>query len=332
MNKRYSPSFFVVGAQKAGTTALHHYLARHPDIFLPTVKETHFFDDGHGEYRLGVEHYLDTYFRADAPRAIAGEVDPEYLFFPEAAARIAGHFPDAKLIFVLRDPVARAYSHYQMTLSRGYERLDFAQAIAREDVRMALMPETVNGDTERVFYQPAAPTEAERRSLFNHVVRSDFSYVGRGFYFRQVARYLEFFPRERMLFLLADDLKHDAVGTLKRVYAFLGVDEVPYLGLADEQTNQATLPRSAGLQKFLLDQSPLKAWLKHLAPAGVRLVLRKRLLAGNVQATKLPAMDAVAEARLRSLYQEDVEQLAALIGRDLSAWLPRSAGAGVNHG
>lgn len=323
MSKSYLPSFFVVGAQKAGTTALHHYLAHHPDIFLPAVKETHFFDDGHGEFRLGVAHYLDTYFRADTSPVIAGEVDPEYLFFPEAAERIARYFPNSKLIFMLRDPVARAYSHYQMTLSRGFERLDFAQAIAREEMRMTLMPETVNGDAERVLYQPAAATDAERHRLFNHVVRSDFSYIGRGFYHRQVAHYLTFFPREKMLFLLADDLKRDAAATLKQVYAFLGVKEVPYVLLADEQTNQATLPRSPSLQRFLLDHSPVKALLKRLAPSGVRLAMRKQLLAANVQSAKLPAMDAAIEAQLRSDYAEDVAQLATLIGRDLSGWLPK---------
>jgi hypothetical protein len=84
------------------------------------------------------------------------------------------------------------------------------------------------------------------------------------------------------------------------------------------------LPRSEGLQKFLLDQSHLKMWLKRLAPAGLRLALRKRLLAHNVQASKLPAMDADIEAHLRSVYREDVERLGELTGRDLSAWLPKS--------
>ena len=322
MSNCLQPSFFVVGAQKAGTTALHHYLNRHPDIFLPAVKETHFFDDGHGEYRLGVRHYLDTYFRTESEHAIAGEVDPEYLFFPETAARIAEHFSAAKLIFVLRDPVARAYSHYQMTLSRCYERLDFAQAIAREEARMGFSSESLDADSERVLYQPPAESEAERRRLFNHVVRSDFSYVGRGFYYRQVARYLEYFPKAQMLFLLADDLQHDAASALQRVYEFLGVREVPYVALADEQTNQATLPRSPRLQRFLLDRSPVKAVVKRLVPSAVRLAMRKQLLATNVQSAKLPAMDAAIEAQLRSIYREDIEQLAALIGREFSAWMP----------
>ncbi|MBK7727714.1 MAG: sulfotransferase [Gammaproteobacteria bacterium] len=152
------PSFFVVGAQKAGTTALHHYLARHPDIFLPAIKETHFFDDGHGEYRLGIDHYIEKYFHVDAHYLISGEVDPEYLFFPEVASRIASYCPNAKLIFVFRDPVARAYSHYQMSFSRGLDQLDFAQAIAREDARMALFPELVDPDAERVTYRPSERT------------------------------------------------------------------------------------------------------------------------------------------------------------------------------
>ena len=109
------PSFFVVGAQKAGTTALHHYLARHPDIFLPKIKETHFFNDGHGEWHRGFNYYLQKYFSSRNEKKLAGEIDPEYLFFPETAGRIAAHIPNAKLIFIFREPVSRAYSHYWMT-------------------------------------------------------------------------------------------------------------------------------------------------------------------------------------------------------------------------
>ena len=325
LNKILHPSFFVVGAQKAGTTALHHHLSRHPEVFLPSIKETHFFDDGHGEYDLDIDHYLEKYFSTDTIHMIAGEVDPEYLFFSEVAPRLAEHFPEAKLIFVFRDPVERAYSHYQMSLGRGYERLGFIQAIEKEEMRMGYFPESVNSDEERVLYQPSIDIETKRRQIFNHTAQSNFSYVGRGFYFRQVSRYLEFFPKDRMLFLLSDDLKSEAEQTLKKVYAFLGVGDIPYVPLPDEQTNQATLPKNESLQKFLLDDSPLKGWLKRLMPFGMRLVLRKRLQDFNVEPARLPAMDTEVRAHLRSFYREDVEQLGKLIGRDLSAWLPKAS-------
>lgn len=304
-----APSFFVVGAQKAGTTALHHYLARHPDIFLPAIKETHFFDDGHGEFQRGIHYYIDEYFHAGPNYKLAGEVDPEYLFFPEAASRIAKCFPKAKLIFIFRDPVARAYSHYQMSLSRGRERLDFAHALAREDVRMELTPESLNADAERVTYQPAADSDKERRRIFTHVAKSDFSYRTRGLYFRQVSRYLSFFPQEQMLFLLAEDLKVDATETLRRVYKYLGVREVPFMPLTHEHTNAATLPRSERLQEFLLDKSLLKTWLKRLVPSSVRLALRHQLVTSNARASKLPTIDADIVAFLRLVYREDVENL-----------------------
>ncbi len=321
--KTLPPSFFVVGAQKAGTTALHYYLSQHPDIFLPEIKETHFFDDGHGDFRLGVDCYIDRYFRTKADCLLAGEVDPEYLFFPEAAPRIAEHFPRSRLIFIFRDPVARAYSHYQMSLSRGRERLEFHKAIAREQVRMDLMPESINPDAERVLYRSQGQNEEEYRRLFNHVARSDFSYVSRGFYFKQVARYLEFFPREQMLFLLADDLRKDATRALRCVYKHLGVTEASAGTLAHELTNPATLPRSARLQKFLLDNSLLKTWLKRLAPPDIRSAVRYRLVSFNARPSKLPTMNADLEAHLRLIYQNDVMKLAELIDRDLCLWLPK---------
>ncbi|MBK6583471.1 MAG: sulfotransferase [Gammaproteobacteria bacterium] len=317
------PSFFVLGAHKSCFSSLHHHLARHPDIALPAIKETHFFDDGHGEFRLGISHYINKYFHAETRRLISGEIDPEYLFFPEAAPRIAKYFPNAKLIFMFRDPVARAYSHYQMSFSRGRERLSFIEAIAREDARMGLFPESINPTAERVVYRPSAPNEEERRRLFNHVVRSDFSYVGRGFYFRQVERYLEFFPKKQMLFLLSNDMKDYAAATLKRVYDHIGVREVPFISLARDQTNEAALPRSTRLQRILLDRSPTKMWMKLLIPSDVRLRLRKKLIASNTMRVKLPAIDSEIDAHLRTIYQEDSQKLAKLIGRDLSSWLPK---------
>ena len=184
------PSFFVLGAQKAGTTALHHYLAQHPDIFLPAVKETHFFNDGHEEFSLGDNFYLEKYFVQAQKGQIAGELDPDYLYFPDCPRRIAAHFPNARLIFIFRDPVARAYSHYWMNVRRGWETLSFAEAMDREEERL----------------HEARPLWPQNKEW------SRFSYADRGFYCRQVKRYLEFFPRENMFFLLSDELAADPAG------------------------------------------------------------------------------------------------------------------------
>lgn len=315
-----TPQFFVVGAQKAGTTALHHQLSHHPGIYMPSLKETHFFDDGHGEYHLGLDHYLRKYFPNATPSKLAGEVDPEYLFFEEVPGRLAGHFPQAKLIFIFREPAARAYSHYLMSYSRGIDRLDFPAALVREEVRMNLRPELVDPKAERIPYVPPTRTEEHGQDLFRHVAQSDFSYFRRGLYGSQVVRYLEHFPRERMLFLLSEELNREPEQTLRRVYEFLDVEYVSPRALEAAERNQATAPRSTVVQDVLLDASPLKAVAKRLLPPGIRANLKRALLAANREAGKPAPLDRATAADLRQRFAADRELLAEIIGRDLTPW------------
>jgi hypothetical protein len=285
-----------VGAQKSGTTALHHYLNRHPDIALPSVKETHFFDDGHGEWHIGVPAYLEKYFGEANEQQLLGEIDPEYLFFPEVPARLAGAFLEAKLIFMFREPVSRAYSHYWMTVRRGREPLSFADALLAEPSRLA---------------------------RGSHLEQSDFSYFSRGLYHEQVRRYLEHFPRDQMLFLLSDDLKREPAQTLASVYRFLGVASRPYEPITEDEAHQAYMPVSTAFQGLLEPQSRLKRIGKQLLPATVRgplMDLLWRVQERNRKPFKAPPLDVSLRTELQTRYAPDHEALAALIGRDLSAW------------
>lgn len=298
-------SFYCVGAQKCGTTALHHYLNRHPDIALPSVKETHFFDNGHGEWGMGIRAYCEKYFGHSTDRQILGEIDPEYLFFPEAPARIAAAFPLAKLIFIFREPVSRAYSHYWMTVRRGREPLPFAEAIAAEPSRLA------DG---------------------SHLEQSDFSYLSRGLYFAQVCRYLAHFPREQMLFLLSDDLRKAPERTLQHVYEFIGIPARPYEPISDDEAHQAYMPISMTFQGLLDTGSRVKAIGKTLLPAVIRRPAMQwmwQLQKYNRRQFKPPSLDEALRAKLTEHFNEDRAGLAATIGRDLGAW---SAPAMVTEG
>ena len=293
------PSFVCVGAQKSGTTALHHHLSRHPGIFLPHVKETHFFDDGHGEWHLGLGHYLKKYFSAVPENALAGEIDPEYLFFPEVPERLANFFPRARLIFVFREPVSRAFSHYWMTVRRGREKLSFPDALAAE-------PERMRGD---------------------HLSQSDFSYASRGLYATQVERYLNYFPREQMLFLLSEDLKREPESNLARVYKFLDLPSIPFQSISDEESHQAYMPISKSFQGLLDESSKIKRFGKAILPASVRRPMMNflyRLQARNRRKFVTPPLDELVKIRLKEEFSVEVERLQHLIGRDLAAWLPGS--------
>ncbi len=190
--------FVVVGAQKAGTTALFDHLSDDPRLNLSTVKETHFFDDESVDWTRPDYGAYHAHFDLARP-GLMGEATPIYIFWPDSLERLAVYNPGARLILMLRDPVKRAFSHWQMEYARGVETLPFASAIREGRIRL----------------DGKAP---------NHPDRRVFTYVERGFYGEQVTRLLGLFPREQLLVLRADDLRHDPTGTLQTTYGFLGMD------------------------------------------------------------------------------------------------------------
>jgi hypothetical protein len=190
--------FVVVGAQKAGTTALFDHLSDDPRLNLSTVKETHFFDDESVDWARPDYGAYHAHFDLTRP-GLMGEATPIYIFWPDSLERLAAYNPGARLILMLRDPVKRAFSHWQMEYARGVETLPFAKAIREGRSRL----------------DGKAP---------NHPDRRVFTYVERGFYGEQVAHLLSLFPRDQLLVLRADDLRRDPTGTLRATYGFLGMD------------------------------------------------------------------------------------------------------------
>jgi Sulfotransferase family len=138
---------------------------------------------------------------------VVGEASPSYLFHPLAAERVARMLPNARLIALLRNPVDRAFSHYQHEVALGREQLSFEDALAREDERM-------RGELERMLRDPA---------YFSHPWWN-YTYAARGRYAEQLERWFAAFPREQLLVLLTDDLAADTAGTYRQVLEFLGVD------------------------------------------------------------------------------------------------------------
>lgn len=191
--------FLIAGTQKGGTTALHRFLSTHPALFLSAQKELHFFDDEALDWRAPDYDELHRHFSGCRAHQRAGEATPIYLYWPPAPARIWRYNPDMRLILLLRDPVTRAWSHWAMESSRGSETLTFGEAIRAGRRRVADMADEVPG-CHRVF-----------------------SYVERGCYADQIARLLELFPREQVLFLRTEDLWRQHAATLDRVCDFLGV-------------------------------------------------------------------------------------------------------------
>jgi sulfotransferase family protein len=191
--------FILAGAQKSGTTALHYFLTKHPDITMGDRQEMHFFDNeeifsGPVDYELLHEHFPPV-----APSTIAGECTPIYMYWKPAIERIWKYNPQIKLLIILRNPVDRAFAHWNMQRFKGREPLDFLYAVKEEKNRA----------------NKAAPLQSRR-----------YSYVDRGFYAEQLARVFNFFPREQVNIIKFEEFRDNKTETLDAMFRFLGVEPV----------------------------------------------------------------------------------------------------------
>ena len=197
------PDFLILGAQKAGTTALYAYLRRHPAITGPSWKEVSFFDRhwarGEAWYRGNFPNLARTRGR------LVGEASPSYVFHPLAPGRVRKLVPEARLVVLVRNPVDRALSHYNHEVALGREPLSFEDALEAEEERL-------RGEEERM----AADPRYFSREWWSH------TYKARGRYAEQLERWLAVFPRERLLVLPSDDLGADPAAAHARVLEFLG--------------------------------------------------------------------------------------------------------------
>ena len=201
---RAQPDFLLIGVMKGGTTSLFRYLSQHPDVLPPFRKEIKYFDcnyfNGNAWYRA---HFPLKKKLTDGTKR-TGEATPYYIFHPTAHERVASALPQAKIIIVLRNPIERAYSHYQHMVRVGREPLSFEDAISAE-------PERLSGETEKVAADPHYPT-------FMHL---QYSYLGRGDYLPQIKRWHSVYPRERVLILRSEDLYENPVATMEQTQDFL---------------------------------------------------------------------------------------------------------------
>lgn len=228
------PDFLVIGAQKAGTTALYAYLRWHPQITGPSWKEVSFFD----RHWWRGEPWYRGQFPLRSGGKLVGEASPSYLFHPLAPERARAVVPEAKLVALLRDPVDRAYSQYQHEVSLGREPLSFEDALAAE-------AERTRGEVERLVADPKAFSTAWW----------DHTYASRGRYAEQLERWLIAFPREQLLIVTTEELGERPAETYASILAFLGaapheLDEYPRVFERDyepmqEETRRALAARFA---------------------------------------------------------------------------------------
>ncbi len=178
------PNFLIIGAMKCGTTSLYHYLAEHPEVVMSQVKETNYFI-AEKNYVRGRSWYESLFPEAAKAR---GEASPNYTkpwLFRGVPERIHAELPAARLIYLVRDPIARMISHYQHRYAGRKEHRPLAEAL----------------------------TDKDRNP-----------YLNTSRYFRNVQGFLDFYPRDQLLIVTSEELRNARQATLKRIFAFLEVD------------------------------------------------------------------------------------------------------------
>ena len=324
--------FLIIGAQKGGTTSLFEYVRRHPQVHMPAEKDIAFFNRP-SEFRRGWDWYSTTVLRDAPPDAVCGEASTYYMsgtpfgdlihneqhdpavswngdepLEEVVPRRIKQFLPDVKLICVLRDPVARAYSHHRMMMLERAESRSFDEAIDQ-----LLMPEAIE-------HARIAPTRTN-----NYVVNGEYS--------RVLAGFLRTFPREQLMAIFSDDLAERPAETLARLFAFIGVadDFVPD-NLDTRYRTAAEEERIAGLNLYMWQEHVARVRaaraLWHALPDRLRSSIDRRYRVMSYRVAMWNARRGVVgddmsrsiRERLQAHFRPDGEALGRMLGQSVP-WL-----------
>jgi Sulfotransferase family len=294
------PDFFIVGAPKAGTTALHEGLRRHPEIHLPARKDVPSpyvgSDLRFGRWQLSESEYLAT-LQPGTGEAIVGETCVWYLYSTRAAWEIARLRPDAQIVMVLRNPIEMIAGQHEQFLYNGnevLERLEDALDAEEERARSRRIPRTAH-------------------------FAAGLQYVATARYSAQVRRYLDVFPPEQVNVFLYEDLVADEAAVVNRIVERVGAGAFE---LRLTRANEAKYVRSKRLQRLLITPPPaLERGYHRVVPERFHGRAAGWAIRQNVVARRRPSLAPHLRARLLGLLEDDIRELAVLIGRDLDRWL-----------
>jgi hypothetical protein len=308
LQKKVLPNFFIVGAAKAGTTSFAEYLGQHPQVYMSPVKEPNYFssdiESRHIRERIQPEEYFavqplrkrhalcvrqpehyEQLFAAAGDAKAIGEASVSYIYSEFAPRRIAAEIADPRILVFLRNPVERAYSHFQMDLVFGVANTDdFLEAV-----------------------------EVDRHSPRKGWGVSHL-YVELGLYVPQLKRWLAAFPADRVKICLHDDYKKDVGPTLLAIFSFLGVEQTLADISFDVKHGEAGRNSTIKGLDTLSETRPYRI-LRGAVPPVMRAGV-KRLLSRKPRKLRVSEFEA-----LIPYFREDIRELSSLLGRDLSHWL-----------
>ena len=290
------PDFIIIGAAKAGTTSLHHHLNRHPSVFMSTPKEPSYFAYDE-RYARGDGWYLSLFENAK-DKQICGEASTNYTNwprYPDSAERMHALLPDIKLIYIMRHPVERAYSHYLQLI---------------DNIRVR--------DSGHKF-----------TDTFEQHIEKDDSVLLSSNYMLQINRFLQHYPRNKFLFLFFEDFIHNQELTLERIFRFLEIDIHIDMESHKATNENRAKDKDAWLIRSQLTQ-PLRAlpgtqWVADHLSQNIRDKIYKLLFSlpwrRRIEAEFIPPkMKEETRNKLLKYFEEPNQELATFLDTDLNHW------------
>ena len=283
--------FFIVGAPKAGTTSLYHYLSEHPQIEMSSQKEPDYFSDKaineqgmyYGKNRVNTLDKYESLF-VQKESVVYGEASVSYLFYDNVAEDIKKYNPNAKIIIMLRNPIERAFSHYLMDYRLGLISDSFENIIAKKSKHR----------NAHLFYQ---------------------QYIEVSKYATQIQRYLDFFEKESILFIDYEDFKKNVSKTVGKVYDFLNIS-TEFAADINTKYNTFTMPKNKVI-RLIYSFVFLRKILTILFP--IYLVKHIRVLL--FKSDKKPELLKETRSLLKKIFNDDIKKLEEVLAKNYSKWI-----------
>ena len=287
------PDVYIIGAQKSGTTTLYHWLAQHPQIYgHPMAKDYAYFSDDLTWEKGG--RRFRSFAKDVQPDQLALGGEASCMYAPLSPARMHATMPEAKLIAILREPVARAYSAYVYAVERLLEPRSFEQAI---------------GDELRGYrYEPRDGLQRD--------------YLAHGHYARQLNAMFQYFPQEQVKVVLFEEFKREPLRVLHDLFLWLGVKQgfVPDMSIKNKTKGGARYKWLARFTGPKTNPSLIRRIGKALLPYSLRFSIRTRLAEWNRVPAPKPEFPNALRQRLREYYQDELSDLERLLRMDLTVW------------
>ena len=281
------PNFFIVGAPKSGTTNISYYLIQHTQVFMPENLEPYYFarldipQNYEREIISDEKKYLNLFKNAKNCKVV-GESSPVYLYCPHSALEIKNRFPNSKLIISLRNPIEIAYSEYFSLKFMGF-------------------------DQNRSFDELLDSSEEQ-------LTRNEFhidSLLEAGFYSKHIKRFQKIFSKNQIKIIIFEEYVKNTVPTINSILSFLGIKESITFDVTPKGAYK--VPRNFASQK-LMNNSTFRKAAKFVIPTVTRQKIGERFL---VKESSRPPLKQNQRKRLTQIYQDDVENLSELLGRNL---------------